>query len=211
MLESYAVRITYPKENVKHIISVWSTECEKLVAFEHTDAKKVHSHLLIINSRICKKQLRNLAAKCGVDVKGQANMSFTKYDANTTYLVYMTKGKFLPYYLQGFTQEECEEAKKQWVEPSERNPMRELYQRFESSVDLSGEEFSAYKQYVFDQKAERNVNIHFEYIRNKAHKIAFQANNQFATGKFFNDYKTLVYTYCFRNNIPIPRDWKGNY
>jgi len=211
MLHSYAVRITYGKEIVKHIISVWSTQCEKIVAFEHTDAKKIHSHLLIIGSRICKKQLRNLARNCGVDVKGNANMSFKAYDENETYITYMTKGKFSPYYLQGFTQDECEEAKKQWVPQAERNTMKELYNRFESIIDLNGQEFRDMVATEISLNPKSNQDMRFEYVRSKAHKVAFHANECFATGKFFSDYKTLVYTYCFRNHIGIPRDWKGNY
>lgn len=211
MLESYAVRITYGKETVKHIIAVWATQCEKILAFEHTDAQKIHCHLLVIGSRVCKKQLRNIAKNCGVDLKGNANMAFKAYDANETYIVYMSKGKFSPFYLQGFTQEECEEAKKQWVPKAERNTMKELYHRFESTIDLNGQEFRDIVETEITLNPKSTVDLRFEYVRKKAHRIAFHANDSFATGKFFSDYKTLVYTYCFRNGIQIPRDWKGNY
>jgi len=213
MLESYAVRITYGKEVVKHIIAVWATQCEKILAFEHTDAQKIHCHLLVIGSRVCKKQLRNIAKNCGVDLKGNANMAFKSYDANETYITYMSKGKFSPFYLQGFTQEECEEAKKMWVPRESRSPMKELYKRFEVVADLSSQAFAEHVEQTLRLHPREAVlpGCRFEWVRSKAHAIAFHANDSFATGKFFSDYKMLVYTFCFRNGIPIPMDWKGNY
>lgn len=209
MLHSYACRITYGKEVVKHIAAIWALQCEKLIAFEHTDAAKIHCHLLIINSRVKSKQMRNLSRNCGVDVKGNANMSFKAYDENETYLVYMTKGQFSPFYLLGFTQDQCEDAKKLWVPSSQRNAKAELFKKLEACVDFNGSEF---KEMVIKllQIGEKG-DVRFEYVRSKAHKLAFTNNKMFADGKFFSDYKMLVYTYCFRNNIAVPREWKGNY
>lgn len=209
MLHSYACRITYGKEVVKHIAAIWALQCEQLVAFEHTDTAKIHCHLLIINSRVEKKQLRNLSRNCGVDVKGNANMSFKAYDSNETYLVYMTKGQFSPFYLLGFTQDQCEEAKKQWVPPKERDTNAELYVKLESCVDFNSSEFRASVEHAL--RLGQDLDMRFDYVKRKAHTLAFVKNKMFATGKFFSDYKMLVYTYCFRNNIIIPKDWKGNY
>lgn len=211
-MSSYAVRITHPQAVVRHIIASWATQCEKIVAYEHTDAKKIHSHLLIVNTRVEKKQLRNIAGNCGVSVKGNENMSFRSYDGNRRALVYMTKGKFSPYYLQGFTQDECEEARKLWDNTMKKkaNTLKEFYESFDASVDLGSDDFKQFKEFVYEQKAERDINVHFEYVRKKAHQMAFSNNDFIANGKFFSDYKMLVYTYCFRHSIPIPRDWKGN-
>lgn len=210
MPHSYAVRITYPKETVRHVINVWTTQCEKVAAFEHTDAKKVHCHLLIINSRIEKKQLRNIASKCGVDLKGNANMSFKAYDENETYITYMTKGVFSPFYLQGFTQEECEEAKKQWT-PRQGDPLKTLYKQFEVSIDFQGKEFKDYIEEVFKISKNTTEDLRFNYVRSRAHKSVLLYHKGWANPRFFNDYKTFVYTFCFANNISIPKDWHRNY
>lgn len=92
--------------------------------------------------------------------------------------------------------------------------MKELYKRFESTVDLSGQGFKDYMTSLLEITSTRDLvkgDARFEWVRSKAHRVAFQANDCFATGKFFADYKTLVYTFCFRNGIQVPRDWKGNY
>jgi len=214
MLHSYAVRITYPQATVKHIIAVWATICEKIVAFEHTDAKKIHSHLLVIGCKVEKKQMRNIAATCGVDVKGQENMAFRVYDANTTYIVYMTKGKFSPYYLQGFTQEECEEAKQRW-KPEKETRIGLLYNKLDACIDgYKSEEYLAWRNAEVDTRFRLGLrddwNPQWEWLLKRARAIAFMDNNQFCTGRFFQDHKMLVYTYALRNYIPIPKDWKGN-
>jgi len=214
-MESYAVRITHPQTTVRHIIAAWSTQCEKLVAYEHTDATKIHSHLLILNSRVGKKQLRNIAANCGVNVKGNECMSFKSYNHNERYLTYMSKGQFTPYYLQGYTQDECEQAKAQWVpNQSKENPQVRLYNRFEASLDLLSEEFKRYVEGALAMGETRGVisgNIKFEWIKSKASSFAFNECDRIANHKYVNSYKMLVNTYCMRHNIPIDKNWKGSY
>jgi len=209
-MESYAVRITHPQTTVQHIISSWATQCEKLVAYEHTDATKIHCHLLIVNSRIGKKQLRNIAANCGVNVKGNESMSFKAYDSNARYLTYMSKGQFNPFYLQGITQDECDAAKAEWV-PNQRkqSPQISLYNRFEASLDLQCEEFRRYVAGVLELNTKID-NIRFEWIRSKASAFSFAECDRIANHKYVNNYKMLVNTYCMRHNIPIEKNWKGH-
>lgn len=210
-MESYACRITHPQTTVRHILASWSTQCEKLVAFEHTDGSKIHSHLLIINSRVGKKQLRNIAANCGVNVKGNEFMSFKAYDHNERYLVYMSKGQFTPYYLQGFTQEECEAAKAQWVpDQKKENPQVRIYNRFEASLDLLSEEFRNYVTNALALKL-KIEDIRFEWIRSKSSRFAFAECDRIANQKYVNMHKMLTNTYCMRHNIPIDKSWKGSY
>lgn len=209
-MESYAVRITHPKETVKHILAVWSTRCEKIVAIEHTDTPKVHSHLLIINCSIEKKQLRNIAANCGVNVKGNESMSFKAYDANERYLVYMSKGQFDPYYLQQFTAEQCLSAKALWVPDQKKASLQaRQYNRFESSIDLNSDDFKKYVTKCLEVPT-YNFNMAFEYIRTKGSAFSFAECDRIASHKYINMYKMVVNTYCMRHNIPIDTKWKGN-
>lgn len=85
----------------------------------------------------------------------------------------------------------------------------ELYQRFDAAIDLSGKDFEDHVEECI--KAKHTGDLRFDYVRKRAHAMAFMDNGMLATGKFFSDYKTLLYTYCFRHNIQVPRDWKGNY
>lgn len=209
-MDSYAVRITHSQTAVKHILAVWATQCEKVVAFEHTDTAKIHSHLLIINCRVGKKQLRNLASTCGVNVKGNENMSFKAYDFNKRYLVYMSKGQFSPYYLKGFTQEECEEARLQW-NPNERkeNPTVQLYNKFESALSLKSEEFKDYVANALKLNSKID-DIRFDWVKSKAYMFAFEENQRIANHVFSTKYKMLVNTYCMRHHISMG-NWKGSY
>lgn len=210
-MESYAVRITHPQTTVQHIIATWATQCEKIVAFEHTDKPKIHSHLLIINTRIGKKQLRNIAANCGVNVKGNENMSFKAYDQNTRYLVYMSKGQFTPYYLQGFTRDECDAAKALWVPNQKKeNPQQRIYNRFETDLSLYCEDFRKALSTALDLKQPLDY-VRFDFVRSKAWRFSFAECDQIANHKTSNLYKMLVNTYCMRHGVPIDRNWKGNY
>jgi len=212
-MESYAVRITHPQTTVRHILASWSTQCEKLVAFEHTDATKVHSHILILNTRVGKKQLRNIAANCGVNVKGNEYMSFRAYDHNERYLVYMSKGQFTPYYLQGYTQEECEAAKSQWVpDQKKESPQVRIYNRFEASLDLQSQEFKKYVEAALALGNAREVmtgDLRFQWIKTKGSAFAFAECDRLANPKYVNMYKMLVNTYCMRHNVPMDQKWKG--
>lgn len=209
-MESYAVRITHPKTTVQHIIASWATQCEKIVAYEHTDAQKIHCHLLIVNCRIGKKQLRNIASNCGVNVKGNECMSFKAYDSNTRYLSYMSKGQFTPFYLQGYTQEECDVAKAEWVPGQKKmNPQIALYNRFEASLDLQCEEFRKYVTNALELGLKIN-DIRFQWIKSKGSSFAFNETGRIANHQYVNIYKMVVNTYCMRHNIPMDKNWKGN-
>lgn len=211
-MESYAVRITHPKTTVQHIIASWSTQCEKLLAYEHTDASKIHCHLLIVNSRIGKKQLRNIAANCGVNVKGNESMSFKAYDSNNRYLTYMSKGQFNPFYLQGYTQDECDAAKAEWVpNQKKQNPQIALYNRFEATLDLQSESYRNYIIAGLQLNPKGIENLRFEFIRSRASAYSFAECDRIANYKYVNMYKMLVNTYCMRHNIPVERNWKGNF
>lgn len=214
MLHDYAVRITHDQASVRRVINVWATKCLQIIAYEHVGdtTKKVHSHLLIKGSSVEKKQLRNLGKSTGINLKGNENCSFKAFDQNTTYLTYMSKGKIDPWYIQNFTNEEIEEAKLQWKEPEEYvklNSNEHLFNEFEAMLLNGEEDFTLTKYYKDFLKGysfvDLDTNPRFEYIKRKAHYYAFVKNRQIATPKFFNEYKMLVCTFCFREGIPFPK------
>jgi len=148
-------------------------------------------------------------------VKGNEFMSFRAYDHNERYLVYMSKGQFTPYYLQGYTQEECEAAKSQWVPDQKReSPQVRIYNRFEASLDLQSEEFKKYVENALSLGNAREVmsgDIRFQWIRSKAYSWSFNECDRIANQKTKNMYLMLVNTYCMRHNVPIDTKWKGSY
>jgi len=136
---SYAVRISHPAEIVKRICSIWAMRCKRLACYQHDDdgATNIHCHIIIEEADIEKKQLRNLA-KPIADVHGNAMMSFrSEYDGDLKGFSYMTKGKYEPVYLLGWTQEEHSKWKAAWVPPTEyvkQTYWRKLYDKFTAEV-----------------------------------------------------------------------------
>lgn len=215
MLHDYAVRITHTQTDIRRVINVWATRCHQVIAYEHDEpGKKIHSHLLIKGANIEKKQLRNLGNSTGINLKGNENCSFKAYDQNTTYLSYMSRGRIEPYYIQNFTTEEIQTAKEAWVPPQEYVKLgsnEHLYNEFEKHILMGSEdvfETNVYKDYLksYDYLNKMDTTPRFEYIRRKAHYYAFVKNRQIATPKFFNEFKMLVATFCFREGVPFPKD-----
>lgn len=144
---SYAVRITHPAEIVNRICYLWVLRCDRLAMYEHDDdgANNIHCHLIIEGSSIEKKQLRNIAASVA-DVKGP-KMSFRgDYDGATAGFAYMTKGKYDPKYLKGWSSDDAALWKAAWVPPQEvvkQTYWRKLYDKFGKEVQLTEREDSA--------------------------------------------------------------------
>lgn len=151
MENCYAVRITLPYEpnmadedhmrrnTVMYIAGVWSRHVNKMVVYEHDDdgANNLHCHIMIEGCHVTKKRLQQLAQEqCALQrrVQGQratSLMSFRskEYDGHWTGFAYVTKGKYDPKYIQGWTREEAESWKAAWVKPEEhvkRTPWRVL-------------------------------------------------------------------------------------
>lgn len=219
MLHDYAVRITHSQADVMRVIRLWATRCYKIIAYEHQEeGKKIHCHLLIQGSNVEKKQLRNIGNEV-LNLKGNENCSFKAFDENLTYLTYMSKGKFDPFYIQNYSTEEITEAKNKWVPPEnyvKETSNEKLYNEFYLHL-FAGEDEA--EEYVFETKKYKhfrnkfieenpfvNTDPRFEYIRSKARNFAFIKNKRLATGKFFTEYKMLLCSFCFREALPIPKD-----
>lgn len=106
-----------------------SALCDRAVFYYHpdgkTDGKSPHIHGLLFNYKRTTETLRNNTKKrfgltgiqsCTVSNtyqrgKKMSEMSYQKY------LIYMSKGKYDPVYLKGFSTQECDLAKDLWKEP----------------------------------------------------------------------------------------------
>ena len=139
---NYAVRISHPAEIVKRICSLWALRSKKLACYEHNDdgASNIHCHIIIEGADVEKKQLRNIASEVA-DVKGNALMSFrSEYDGAVQGFSYMTKGKYDPVYLHGWTAADHDTWKAAWVPPTDyvkQTYWRKLYDKFNAEVKLS--------------------------------------------------------------------------
>lgn len=198
MSHDYFVRITHPYASLQAMVSLWSLRCEKLVVYEHTGGKteKVHCHILILGSNTHKKQLRNIGSDF-VCLKGNELCSFKECVSWQTPVVYMTKGNLEPKFLKGFQSEDSDNWKSQWVP-------RDQYEKVDPLSKLYDDVFT---DFVLDKTSD---DFGFGQIKRHVRAEVLNINNYIWTQKCFNQYKTLVYSFVFRNNIPIPEgtDWK---
>lgn len=148
---SYAVRISHPAEIVVRICSLWALRSKRIACYEHDDdgATNLHCHVIIEEADVEKKQLRNIA-KGVANVNGNRLMSFrSEYDGDERGFSYMTKGKYEPAYLHGWTQEDHSKWKAAWVPPTEyvkQTHWRKIYDKFNQEVKI--EENADYALFV---------------------------------------------------------------
>lgn len=211
---AYFMRITHPYEDIKHIISRWSLECDKMAVYQHigTKTEKVHIHLVIEGCRIQAKQLRNIAQKMTqLPFNGQENMVAPELDPDRDPYKYMTKGIHEPSYYKGYDKDFLDAAKARYI-PEKDLPRSakqpEIRRLYESQVcgpnrDHVREE---YKMFVQDNPATEVVFT--QYLKTYVWKIAFNANGSMATAKCFLDNRTLFCTYIYTHNLKLPSGHK---
>ena len=128
-MENFAVRITYPWTVVQQVVAQWATYCTKIACVEHNDdgANNIHCHLHLEGCRVSSKRLGQLAnevapmTRPNPPKRATSLLSFRAkdYDFRIEGYAYLTKGKYDPAYLQGFTQDDWTAWRNAWVVPSE--------------------------------------------------------------------------------------------
>jgi len=206
----YFVRITHPYEVLVRLVSAWALECSSLAVFEHvgSQTEKVHCHLVILGSRLQKKQLRNIGSQFAV-LKGNEYCSFKECVSWEIPLTYMTKGELSAKYLKTFTIEQIDSARARWTP-------RQSYKKPPTKSEAAWADFQEWvilereisrcepdEIIVINGEATR-THKKFDIVKKHAHQYAgteFQGMWSRAT---WDMYKMLVYSYCFQNNISIP-------
>lgn len=222
----YFVRITHPYSRLAPLISRWSLECEKLIAYEHvgTLTEKVHIHMVIIGSRLQKKQLRNIGNE-QADLKGNELCSFKECVSWEQPIVYMTKGVLDPSYNKGFDIALVAELKGRWVPPKNYRKVSESEKFYMAWSNSDWKKLDIYikeKQGQFaNQLAEcvdgfqrdclliSRQNIEFDAIKGYFRRYVFEESHSIWDLQAINKYKMMVWTFCMREDISIPRntDW----
>jgi len=213
-MPSYFVRITHAYEIVKPIVHLWAMRCDSMLVYEHsqdtgTAKGQTHVHIILVNTSVDKKQLRNIAAATKIPVKGNENMSFKAYDGATTTITYMSKGKIEPVYNKGYDSSAVEAAKSQWVEPQDyvkENPWQKLY-----------EEYKPYAPTLkkIDWEAWANSNCDTQPVVDNFTPLDTHARTWLAKKlkgvwqpQQANMLKCIVISHAWQNNIKIPTGWK---
>jgi len=224
----YFVRITHPYSSLAPLVSRWSLECEKLIAYEHvgTLTEKVHIHMVILGSRLQKKQLRNIGQQ-QADLKGNELCSFKECVSWEQPIVYMTKGMLEPSYNKGFAIDKIAELKGRWVTPKnyEKTSANEQYYMSwqhshwkELDVILQDEwklVWAAFREQLngldgFQRDTLiKNAPCQFNLVKRYFRRYVFEDSHSVWDLQTMNKYKMMVLTYCMRHDVSIPAntDW----
>lgn len=200
----YFIRVTHSYDRCASMVSRWALECSKILVYEHvgSETEKVHIHCVLRDSRLQKKQLRNIGSNF-VDLKGNENCSFKECVSEETPVTYMSKGNLQPKYNKGYDPEWVETRRCEWQPPQQYvkvSALMSLYLTFENQCY---DEVFNYRSTV--ETADDPNRLIFNFIKRTAYKWLF-AKYQICSPKFFSDYKTLVMTMATKGKISIPRD-----
>ena len=219
----YAVRVTHSWQQAQCIAYLWALRADKVLVFEHsqetkTAKGKTHIHMLLVNTNIDKKQLRNLAKQTQVPTHGNENVSFKMAEEPfTKYITYMSKGVLQPKYNKGWTPEELEEYRLLWVEPNEyvkETSWSKLYEAYEKEAPpppTAEQKSHVIKQWISSVSDAKPPNLQDEYVKlftEHAYKWLIKHNNGVwnpAIGKQLN---CIRFTHCWKHNLPINPTWK---
>lgn len=220
----YAVRVTHSWLRAQSIAHAWALRADKVLVYEHsqetkTARDKTHIHMLLVNTSIDKKQLRNIAKETNVPTKGNENMSFKMAEEPfTKYITYMSKGVLNPVYNKGFTTEELEEYRLLWIEPTDYvketayAKLYDLYAKEAPPLPSKEERDRIMRDWVEnDRTTVRPVSWTTAYMETfKTHSYnwlrkRFRNRHDPSFGRQWNSIKI---SHCWEHNLPIDQTWK---
>ena len=203
----YFVRITHPYEELVRLVATWALECSSLAVFEHvgSQTEKVHCHMVILGSRLQKKQLRNIGQQYAV-LKGNEYCSFKECISWEVPLVYMTKGSLSASYLKTFTLEQIDIARSKWVAPRsyvKKTRIQVVTEDFFEDYPLEKQLKDVEPEDLIDGEWTSNK---FNLVRKRAYRVAADEYNGILNPQFWTMFKTLVWSYCYKYNISFPKN-----
>lgn len=204
-MANFAVRITAPRDKLIPVLGAWSSKCERILAYEHVETGKIHSHLLIMGCSQSTENLKNIARQNGLSLKGNGEWSFkTGYtdkvgkvkielteNTKDKYVTYMSKGMYEPYYNKGYETKYLEDMKKEWVSPDPNKSKDAIvFEGFAKIMSAGG--------------VDRDLT--FAQVAGMARNYSFGRNNGIVNTQALKEAKMICLTYCYREQITIPWD-----
>lgn len=201
MPSNFAIRIHAPSEQIKKSLGLWSSVCEKILAYEHDSQNRVHTHLLVLGCQRTSENLKDMCRSVGLSLKGNGEWSFkngytdkaSKKKVELTehtmdrYVVYMSKGKYDPYYNKGFDPEYVNRMRAEWVAP-DPNKSRDsvIYDDFAKVMGV--------QELTWDQ------------VARMARNYSINRHGKIVSAVALKEAKMLALTYCYRWEITINWD-----
>lgn len=222
-MPDYAIRVTRPYDSIASWVASLALKCSKLVVVEHNErVSKVHCHLHVIGYDGHTDTLTNTLEKAlNIDKTDKANRGNKLISKKTEYgekgnkkpiddgnISYMTKGKYNASYLMGYTLEEYlvfkaqGYDKKDYHEGEKESPDAVYYRQWEEKfhgVNL------VWDDDIGEYKPAQKV-LDFIDIKNHAYAYAIEKNQRIRNRQSLYKFQMLVWTYCYRHDIKIPKD-----
>ena len=193
-----AVRLSASYETLRTTIGDWGLVSKLLVAYEHPEPDNIHCHLLLTGVYVTNQNLKDTMRAHGVPLKGAGQLSFKEsFKCPTTkkvieineetwpkYITYMSKGKYEPKYIQGFSSETVTAYKEAWCVNSTRDP-------------------SGYTIYLdFKKFLESRVTETLSWTSVVSYAHIFMMNKHRSHSRLMRaEQSTLIDDYCYHNNI----------
>lgn len=112
-----ALRVTKSYAYLKPFFDRLVLKCDKLVAYQHDDASRVHVHALVVKSQISTDTMKNWIKSINKQVKiEKTDWSFVTKDVDEKFITYMSKGNLAPVCCHGFTDDQILAYKNAWVD-----------------------------------------------------------------------------------------------
>jgi len=109
-----SIRITNSYKELTDFCERLKPVCERVVIYEH-EASRTHIHGLLENCKVSTDTLKNWVKKSlNVTVYPKSDWSFTVAQ-DSKFITYMSKGLLQPKVVQGYTENEIEALRNQWV------------------------------------------------------------------------------------------------
>lgn len=200
---------------MEQLVRVWAERCQRVAVYEHSaqQAQRTHVHMVLSGSEVCKKQLKNLLKIHNIDTQGtlggNKDWSFKDWDGNENACSYMTKGYIKYSFLKSWTDEDHERWRSMWRGTARQSADQDRYD------DCFNESLwePAWYEYQRDPPTLRDATIEerrrfmfrdFYFVRQYVRDWVFHEYGRIWNVQAINQYKMLVYSHCYRNNIQIP-------
>lgn len=206
-LHRYAVRIHASAEALATFFAIWVPYCRTIIAYQHDEANRLHCHLAV-ETYYDKKTLKNEALK-KYKFNGQGDWSFKIWDGEEKYLVYCSKGKYLPCYLHAVAPEEWTEEKFTRIRDAWIVREKEMT-KLEEAMDILGDYADIRREWDEQSGLQNGIKCEFEYLLKVVQRYLMLRNGNWSQGTFAL-YKSIVYSYVMWNGIYIPetrKEWR---
>lgn len=220
-LSDYAIRITYPYSALPRLVRAWSLHAKRMAFYEHNDdgAERIHCHAHVEDCDVTYDRLTQLAEEAGIKTTTpregkRAGSLFAcrrkEYDKNPSGYAYLTKGKYDASYLQGWTKEETDVWKSNWVPRANHikdTPWRKLWREYEPYAPTPRKvDWEAWAKSTETEPPKEYDN--FTPMETHARKWLFARFHGVCEPRYNTELSCIVNTYCMRHNITKPKGWR---